>query len=178
VGTSPRYRYLHKNIISMSPHWGKLVLVKLNFIAADDAQMPTNNYSCSRLNMIRTALTLCLYPTQQCVCFPAYETGSEWVSTKLVLLMPNLMNSARLHKVFQNFVVPWKIHIYKSNYIISRISMRRVEWYYGCLCKYLPQLGPTTRLKIILKLQQFPKYDKIDYYPTVNRPSDWDRNMS
>ena len=24
---------------------------------------------------------------------------------------PNLMNSARLHKVFQNFVVPWKIDI-------------------------------------------------------------------
>ena len=24
-------------------------------------------------------------------------------------------------------------------------------------------MGPTTRLKIILKLQQFPKYEKIDY---------------
>ena len=24
---------------------------------------------------------------------------------------PHLMNSARLHKVFQNFVVQWKIHI-------------------------------------------------------------------
>ena len=24
---------------------------------------------------------------------------------------PNLLNSARYHRVFQNFVVPWKIHI-------------------------------------------------------------------
>ena len=29
-----------------------------------------------------------------------------------VLQTPNLMNSTRLHKVFQNFVVPWKIYIY------------------------------------------------------------------
>jgi hypothetical protein len=32
--------------------------------------------------------------------------------------------------------------------------MRHVKWCKGCLCKYLPQMGPTTRLKIILKLQQ------------------------
>jgi hypothetical protein len=25
-------------------------------------------------------------------------------------LMPNLLNSARSHRVFQNFVVPWKLH--------------------------------------------------------------------
>ena len=35
---------------------------------------------------------------------------------------PNLLNSAKLHKVFQNFVVPWKIDIKisKSNSIIRR----------------------------------------------------------
>jgi len=27
-------------------------------------------------------------------------------------------------------------------------------------------MGPTTRLKIILKLQQFPKYEKIDLSPS------------
>ena len=27
---------------------------------------------------------------------------------------PNLLNSARSHRVFQNFVVPWKLHIYKK----------------------------------------------------------------
>ena len=37
---------------------------------------------------------------------------------------PNLMNSARLHKVFQNFVVPWKIHIYK-NLILSSDASRQ-----------------------------------------------------
>ena len=38
-------------------------------------------------------------------------------------------------------------------------------------------MGPAPRFKIILKLQQFPKYEKIDYTP-VNCLSDWDRNMS
>ena len=41
-----------------------------------------------------------------------------------VAWMPYLMNSARLHKVFQNFVVPWKIHIYK-NLILSSDASRR-----------------------------------------------------
>ncbi len=31
-----------------------------------------------------------------------------------VLQTPNLMNSARYHRVFQNFVVPWKMHIYQK----------------------------------------------------------------
>ncbi len=35
-----------------------------------------------------------------------------------------LLNSARLHKVFQNFVVPWKIDIYK-NLILSSDASRR-----------------------------------------------------
>jgi hypothetical protein len=34
------------------------------------------------------------------------------------------MNSARLHKVFQNFVVPWKIHLYK-NLILSSDASRQ-----------------------------------------------------
>jgi len=34
------------------------------------------------------------------------------------------MNSARLHKVFQNFVIPRKIHIYK-NLILSSDASRR-----------------------------------------------------
>ena len=36
---------------------------------------------------------------------------------------------------------------------------------------------PTTRSKMILKLQQFPKYEKIDY-PPVNHPSDLAWNTS
>ncbi len=28
-----------------------------------------------------------------------------------VLQTPNLMNSARYHRVFQNFVAPWKVHV-------------------------------------------------------------------
>jgi hypothetical protein len=40
----------------------------------------------------------------------------------------------------------------------------------GCLCKFLPQMGPTTGLKIILMLQKNPKYEKIDY-PPVNQAS-------
>ena len=40
----------------------------------------------------------------------------------LVACMPYLMNSARLHKVFQNFVVPWKIHIYKNLILSSDAS--------------------------------------------------------
>ena len=61
-------------------------------------------------------------------------------------------------------------HINKSNSIIRRVSTRRVEWYMGCLCKFLPQMGPTTGLKIILKLQKILKYEKIDY-PPVNQAS-------
>ncbi len=35
-----------------------------------------------------------------------------------------LLNSARLHKVFQNFVVPWKIDIYKNLILSSDASQR------------------------------------------------------
>ena len=97
--------------------------------------------------------------------------------TKSVARTPNLMNSARLHKVFQNFVVPWKIHIYKNLILSSDASRRDASNDKGCICKFLPQMGPTTRLKIILRLQQIPKYEKIDY-PPVNHPSDWARNKS
>ena len=37
---------------------------------------------------------------------------------------PHLMNSARLHKVFQNFVVQWKIHI-NINLILSSDASRQ-----------------------------------------------------
>jgi hypothetical protein len=43
----------------------------------------------------------------------AKSLGDASVQTIPVPQSPNLMNSARLHKVFQNFVVPWKIHIIK-----------------------------------------------------------------
>jgi hypothetical protein len=33
------------------------------------------------------------------------------IFTVAVPQSPNLLNSARYHRVFQNFVVPWKIHI-------------------------------------------------------------------
>ena len=56
-----------------------------------------------------------------------------------------LMNFSKPQKVFQNSVrygsSPWKIDI-KSNSIIRRVSMRRVEWCKGCLCKYLRHVGP------------------------------------
>ena len=81
---------------------------------------------------------------------------------KTVPQSPNLLNSAGYHRVFLNFVVPWKIHISKNNYIIRRVSTRHVEWCKGSLCKFLRHVGPTTRLKIILKLQKIPKYEKID----------------
>jgi len=58
---------------------------------------------------------------------------------KLVLQTPNLMNSARLQKVFQNFVVPWKIH--KSNSIIRQVLTRHVELCKSCLCKFLQRVG-------------------------------------
>ncbi len=91
---------------------------------------------------------------------------------------PNLLNSARYHRVFQNFVVPWKIHI--SQKLILPADASRQDASNGVRVAYVNfyhKWKPTTRLKIILKLQQFPKYDKIDY-PTVNRPSNWDQNMS
>ena len=91
---------------------------------------------------------------------------------------PNLMNSARLHKIFQNFVVPWKIHIYK-NLILSSDASRQ-DASNGIRVAYVNfyhKWVPTTRLKIILKLQQIPKYEKIDY-PPVNHPSNWAWNTS
>ena len=39
----------------------------------------------------------------------------------------NLMNSARLHKDFQNFVVPWKIVLYKNLFISSDTSRQDVS---------------------------------------------------
>jgi hypothetical protein len=55
----------------------------------------------------------------------ATSLADTYESTSLAVLQtPNLMNSARLHKVFQNFVVPWKIHIYK-NLILSSDASRR-----------------------------------------------------
>jgi hypothetical protein len=68
-------------------------------------------------------------------------------------------------------------HIQKPNSISRIILMRRVEWCMVCLCKILPHVGPTTRLKMMLKLQKIPKYEKIDETP-VNHPSDWARNTS
>jgi len=41
-----------------------------------------------------------------------------------VACMPYLMNSARLHKVFQIFVVPWKIDLYKNLILSSDASQR------------------------------------------------------
>jgi hypothetical protein len=65
-----------------------------------------------------------------------------------------LLNSARLHRVFQNFVVPWKkTHVSKTNYINRSILTRHVDWCKGCLCKFLQQMCVTTRLKIKLKLR-------------------------
>ena len=32
----------------------------------------------------------------------------------MVLQTPGLLNSARYHRGFQNFVVPWKMHIYQK----------------------------------------------------------------
>ena len=91
---------------------------------------------------------------------------------------PNLMNSARLHEVFQNFVVPWKIHLYKNLILSSDASRRDASNDKGCRCKFLPQMGPTTRLKIILKLQKIPKYEKIDYPPVNQASASDDRTWS
>ena len=52
------------------------------------------------------------------------ETKKLHLDYLSVARTPNLMNSARLHKVFQNFVVPWKIHLYK-NLILSSDASRR-----------------------------------------------------
>ena len=63
---------------------------------------------------------------------------------------------SKVPTVFQNFVVPWKIHNLKnSNYHQTRLD-KRVEWCKGCLCKFLQHVGPTTRLKIILKFTKNP----------------------
>jgi hypothetical protein len=105
-------------------------------------------------------------------------TSWLWVVIISVAWTPNLMNSALLHRVFQNFVVPWKIHIYK-NLILSSDSSRR-DASNGIRVAYVNfyhKWVPTTRLKIILKLQQIPKYEKIDY-PPVNHPSNWAWNTS
>ena len=105
-----------------------------------------------------------------------YQFRQEMISCKdhaiSVACRPCLMNPARLHKVFQNFVVPWKKDISQNLNIIRHISTRHVKSCKGCLCQFWPQMGPMTWLKIMSKLQQIPKYAKIDETP-VNHPSDW-----
>jgi hypothetical protein len=86
----------------------------------------------------------------------------KWLEYISVPQSPNLMNSARLHKVFQNFVVPWKIHKEKSNSIIRRVLTRRVEWYKGCLCKFLRQIDATTGSKITIIYEKCLKKKKLN----------------
>jgi hypothetical protein len=88
-----------------------------------------------------------------------------------------LMNSARLHKVFQNFVVPWKIHIYK-NLILSSDAPRR-DASNGIRVAYVNFYNKWVLRhdKRLLKLQQFPQYENIDY-PPVNHHSDLAQNTS
>ena len=85
---------------------------------------------------------------------------------------PYLLIAAMSNRAFQNFVVPWKIHISQK-----LISTRCIEWCKGCLCKFLQHVGLTTWFKIMLKLQKISKYEKIDETP-VNHPSDWAQNTS
>ena len=56
--------------------------------------------------------------------FVAINPDQSHIHYITVAWTPNLMNSARLHKVFQNFVVQWKIHIYKSLILSSDASRR------------------------------------------------------
>ena len=68
------------------------------------------------------------YLPREYVTYNCVPIRQEMISRKdhaiSVACRPYLMNSARLHKVFQNFVVPWKIHIYK-NLILSSDASRQ-----------------------------------------------------
>jgi hypothetical protein len=75
-------------------------------------------------SMDRPALPLFDGRFSHCQMLFDESNSSGKVSNIPVARTPNLMNSARLHKVFQNFVVPWKIHIYK-NLILSSDASRR-----------------------------------------------------
>jgi hypothetical protein len=90
---------------------------------------------------------------------------------------PLLLNSAGCIVLFQNFVVLWKIHILKYNSTSRRVSSRRVEWYTGCLCKFLRHMGATTGLKKNLKLLKIPKTKKTDE-AIVIQACDWAQNTS
>jgi len=57
-------------------------------------------------------------------CIPGGKRAMAALLPPASAWTPNFMNSARLHKVFQNFVVPWKIHIY-INLILSSDASRR-----------------------------------------------------
>jgi hypothetical protein len=52
-------------------------------------------------------------------------------------------------------------YISKTNSTSRSILTKGVEWCRGCLCTLLPQMGPTTWSKIMLKLQKIPLYKKM-----------------
>ena len=69
---------------------------------------------------------------------------------------PCLLNSARLHRASQNFVVPWKIHTSQKLIIYHQKCLHemRLMVCMVCLCKLLLHMGPVTGSKIMLKLQK------------------------
>jgi hypothetical protein len=58
-----------------------------------------------------------------------------------------------------------------------RILSRCVEWYMGCLCKFLQHMGATTGLMMMLKLLKIPKTEKTDKTMVI-QASDWAQNTS
>jgi hypothetical protein len=67
-------------------------------------------------------------------------------------------------------VVPWKIHISQNLILSAEASQRDAS--IGARFAYANfyDVGSTTRLKIMLKLQKIPKKDKIDETPSSQSP--------
>ncbi len=88
----------------------------------------------------------------------------------MVHITPHFLNSARVQMVFQNFVVPWKIHRSQKISLSADASQKDVLNGMTCLCKRWLHKGATTESKIMLKLLYISQFESIDR-TWVNHPS-------
>ena len=95
----------------------------------------------------------------------------------MIACTPYLLNSARLHKVFQNFVVPRKIHL-SQNLILSSEASRQ-DASNGVRVAYVNfyNMWAYDKVKDYIEVTKIPEYEKIDETP-VNHLSDWTPNTS
>ncbi len=84
---------------------------------------------------------------------------------------PLLLNSARYIVPFSKLSSSMEnTHVSKYNSTIRRVLSRCVEWYTGCLCKFLQHVGATAGLKMKLKLLKIPKNEKKLTRPSSFKP--------